>query len=63
MHNYVTAMDAGLMNNIFLPVYSLFSGFAQLTVLAYGIYLVSTGSFSIGLLESYLAYLSIFIIH
>ncbi|MEP7229520.1 MAG: ABC transporter ATP-binding protein [Ginsengibacter sp.] len=59
-HNYRTAVGAGLINNIFLPVYSMFSGFAQLTVLAYGIYLISTGSFSIGLLVSYLAYATYF---
>ena len=58
--NYTTAIGAGLANNIFLPVYSMFSGFAQLTVLAYGIYLISTGSFSIGLLVSYLAYATYF---
>ncbi len=59
-HNYNTAIGAGLVNNIFLPVYSMFSGFAQLTVLAYGIYLISIGSFSIGLLVSYLAYATYF---
>ncbi len=59
-HNYRTAVGAGLVNNIFLPVYSMFSGFAQLTVLTYGIYLISTGSFSIGLLVSYLAYATYF---
>ncbi len=58
--NYSTAIGAGLANNIFLPVYSLFSGLAQLTVLTYGIYLISTGSFSIGLLISYLAYVVYF---
>ena len=58
--NYTTAIGAGLVNNIFLPVYSMFSGFAQLTVLGYGIYLISTGSFSIGLLVSYLAYATYF---
>ncbi len=56
LQNYKTAIGAGLMNNIFLPIYSFFSGFAQLTVLAYGIYLISTGSFSVGLLVSYLGY-------
>ncbi|MEP7252318.1 MAG: ABC transporter ATP-binding protein, partial [Ginsengibacter sp.] len=58
--NYSTAIGAGLANNIFLPVYSLFSGFAQLLVLTYGIYLISTGSFTIGLLVSYLAYATYF---
>lgn len=54
--NYSTAIGAGLANNAFLPVYSLFSSLAQLIVLLYGIYLISIGSFSIGLLVSYLAY-------
>ena len=54
--NYTTATSAGLANNLLLPVYSLFSSMAQLIVLAYGIYLISTGSFSIGLLVSYLGY-------
>lgn len=58
--NYSTAIGAGLANNIFLPVYSLFSGFAQLIVLTYGIYLISVGNFSIGLLVSYLAYATYF---
>jgi ATP-binding cassette subfamily B protein len=54
--NYKTAIGAGLANNIFLPIYSMFSSFAQLTVLAYGIYLISVGEFTVGLLVSYLAY-------
>jgi ATP-binding cassette subfamily B protein len=58
--NYKTAVGAGLANNLFLPVYSFFSGLAQLTVLTYGIYLISTGSFSIGLLVSYIAYVTYF---
>ncbi len=58
--NYTTAIGAGLANNIFLPVYSLFSGFAQLVVLTYGIYLISTGSFTVGLLVSYLSYATLF---
>lgn len=55
-HNYSTAVKAGLANNIFLPTYSLFSNIAQLIVLTYGIYLISTGEFTIGLLVSYLSY-------
>ncbi len=54
--NYTTAISAGLANNIFLPVYSLFSSIAQLIVLTYGIYLIAHGEFSMGLLVSYLAY-------
>jgi ATP-binding cassette subfamily B protein len=60
LQNYKTAVSAGLVNNVFLPVYSLFAGFAQLLVLTYGIYLISAGSFSIGLLVSYLAYATYF---
>jgi ATP-binding cassette subfamily B protein len=54
--NYKTAIGAGLANNIFMPVYSLFSSIAQLIVLAYGIYLITIGHFTIGLLVSYLSY-------
>ncbi|MCW3114772.1 MAG: multidrug transporter [Segetibacter sp.] len=54
--NYDTALAAGMANNIFVPVYGLFSSVAQLIVLAFGIYLISTGEFTIGLLVSYLAY-------
>ncbi len=54
--NYKTAIGAGLANNVFMPVYTLFSSMAQLIVLAYGIYLISTGQFTIGLLVSYLSY-------
>ena len=55
-HNYNTALAAGTANNVVLPVYTLLSSLAQLIVLAYGIYLISVGEFSIGLLVSYLAY-------
>lgn len=54
--NYSTAIGAGLANNIFLPVYGFFSSLAQLVVLAFGIYLIAEGTFTIGLLVSYLAY-------
>jgi ATP-binding cassette subfamily B protein len=54
--NYGTAIGAGLANNLLLPVYGLFSSFAQLIVLAYGIHLIIIGEFSLGLLISYLAY-------
>lgn len=58
--NYSTAIGAGLANNLLLPVYSLFSSLGTLIVLAYGIYLISEGSFTIGLLVSYLAYVTTF---
>jgi ATP-binding cassette subfamily B protein len=54
--NYDTAISAGIANNIFAPFYGLLSSFAQLIVLLYGIYLISQGEFTIGLLVSYLSY-------
>ncbi|MDN5287222.1 MAG: ATP-binding cassette protein [Mucilaginibacter sp.] len=58
--NYRTAIGAGLANNFFVPVYGLFASIAQLIVLAFGIYLISIGKFSIGLLVSYLSYSTYF---
>jgi ATP-binding cassette subfamily B protein len=58
--NYKTAIGAGLANNIFVPVYGLFASIAQLIVLAFGIYLIGHGQFSIGLLVSYLSYTTLF---
>jgi len=57
---YKTAISAGLVNNIFMPVFSLCANLAQLSVLAYGIYLISTGQFTVGLLISYLSYATYF---
>ena len=54
--NYTSALAAGIANNVFIPVYGFFAAVAQLVVLTFGIYLISTGQFSIGLLVSYLAY-------
>lgn len=54
--NYKAAIGAGIANNVFIPVYGLSSAMAQLIVLVYGIYLITHGSFSVGLLVSFLAY-------
>ncbi len=54
--NYRAAKTAGVANNVFIPVYGFFASMAQLIVLTIGIYLISTGRFTIGLLVSYLAY-------
>jgi ATP-binding cassette subfamily B protein len=58
--NYSTAVSAGLANNIFMPVYSLSANVGQLIVLAFGIYLITTGQFTIGLLIGFLAYVNNF---
>lgn len=54
--NYQKAIGAGIANNLLMPVYSLFTNFAELIVLAYGIYLISIGQFTIGFLISFLSY-------
>ncbi|HVS79743.1 MAG TPA: ABC transporter ATP-binding protein, partial [Candidatus Paceibacterota bacterium] len=58
--NYETSVVAGIANNIYIPVYGMVSNAAQLVVLAFGIYLISTGNFTIGLLISYLSYVNRF---
>ena len=59
-NNYKASVGAGLANNIFMPVFTLFSNLAQLIVLAFGIYLISKGNFTIGLLISFIAYTQTF---
>ncbi|MDN3548521.1 ABC transporter ATP-binding protein [Mucilaginibacter aquaedulcis] len=58
--NYRTSIGSGLANNVFVPVYGFFASIAQLIVLTFGIYLISTGRFSLGLLVSYLSYSTLF---
>lgn len=58
--NYSTAVGAGLANNIFTPVYGLSANIGQMVVLAFGIYLIMTGNFTIGLLVGFLAYINSF---
>jgi ABC-type multidrug transport system, ATPase and permease components len=58
--NYSTAIGAGLANNIFMPVYGLSANIGQLVVLAFGIYLISTGHFTVGLLIGFLSYVNNF---
>jgi ATP-binding cassette subfamily B protein len=58
--NYRTAVTAGIANNVYVPMYGLCSAFAQLAVLAYGIALIADGQFTVGLLISYLTYVSRF---
>jgi len=58
--NYKSAVKAGIANNVFTPIFDFASNVAQLIVLAYGVYLVTTGSFTLGLLIGFLAYVSNF---
>ncbi len=58
--NYKTALKSGIANNIFTPVFGLSSSIGQMIVLVFGIYLISTGQFTVGLLISFLAYIAQF---
>ncbi len=58
--NYENAVKAGIANNVFTPVYGFSSSIGQMVVLVFGIYLISVGSFSVGLLISFLAYIAQF---
>ncbi len=60
VENFRVAIKAGLANSLFMPVYGFFSNIGQLIVLAFGIYLISTGHFTIGLLISFLSYITNF---
>ena len=54
--NYSAAIKAGVANNTFTPIYGLASNFGQLIVLSYGIALISSGQFTVGLLIGFLSY-------
>jgi ATP-binding cassette subfamily B protein len=56
--NYRTAIGAGLANNVFLPVYGMAANIGQLIVLTFGIYLIATGNFTLGLLISFFSYVT-----
>jgi ATP-binding cassette, subfamily B, bacterial len=58
--NYKKSVQAGIANNILTPVYTFASNIGQLIVLALGIWLISKGMFSVGLLISFIAYISSF---
>jgi ATP-binding cassette, subfamily B, bacterial len=58
--NYKKSLIAGLANNIFTPVYGFSANIGQMIVLSFGIYLVTTEKFSVGLLIGFLAYINSF---
>ncbi len=58
--NYSRSVKAGIANNVFMPVYTLAANLGQLIVLSLGIYLILKGHFTIGLLISFIAYVTNF---
>jgi ATP-binding cassette subfamily B protein len=58
--NYAASIGAGLASNIFMPIYGLAHNLAQLVVLSYGIYLITAGNLTVGLLIGFLLYVNSF---
>jgi ATP-binding cassette subfamily B protein len=58
--NYNKSVQAGIANTILSPVYTFASNIGQLIVLSLGIWLIIKGYFSVGLLISFIAYISNF---
>jgi len=58
--NYTKSIQAGIANNVFLPVYTLAANVGQLVVLILGIYLIMQGKFTLGLLISFISYVTNF---
>jgi len=56
--NYGAAVTAGLATNIYQPIYGFAHNLAQLIVLAYGFYLISAGSVTVGALIGFLLYVN-----
>lgn len=60
LDNYNNSVQAGIANTVLAPVYTFASNIGQLIVLALGIWLIIKGHFTIGLLISFIAYVSNF---
>src|SRR2546430_2052697 len=60
--NFSSAVEAGLVSNIFMPIYGFAYNLAQLAVLAYSFYLISTNKITINLLIGFLLYVNNFYI-
>lgn len=58
--NYKVSVRAGIANSILAPIYTFASNMGQLIVLSLGIWFIMQGRFSIGLLISFIAYVSSF---
>lgn len=60
MENYKISIRAGIANSILNPIYTFAANIGQLIVLSLGIWLIMQGRFSVGLLISFIAYVSNF---
>ncbi len=58
--NYKKSIRAGIANSILSPIYTFASNIGQIIVLSLGIWLIMQGRFTVGLLISFIAYVSNF---
>jgi ATP-binding cassette subfamily B protein len=58
--NYKASIGSGVASGFFTPMYGLASNLGQLIVLAYGLYMITTGHLTIGLLIGYILYVNSF---
>lgn len=58
--NFNAAVRAGVANELFTPVFEFAGNIAQLIVLGVGLYLIAQGSFAVGLLVSFVLYVTRF---
>ncbi|HVX83062.1 MAG TPA: ABC transporter ATP-binding protein [Devosiaceae bacterium] len=58
--NYGASVKAGIANAIFIPLYGLAYNIAQLIVLAFGIWMITQGDMTTGLLIGFLLYVTNF---
>ncbi len=58
--NFTAAMKAGVANEIFTPVYEYLGNIAMLLTLGYGLVLIASGEFAVGLLVSFVIYVTRF---
>jgi len=58
--NYNASIRAGIANNVFVPLYGLAYNIAQLIVLAFGIWMITAGDLTTGLLIGFLLYVNNF---
>jgi len=58
--NYRASVASGIANTVLIPLYGLALNLAQVSVLAYGFYLISSGTLTVGLLIGFLLYVNSF---
>ena len=58
--NFHASVGSGIANTIFTPVYDFAANTAQLIVFSYGVYLITQGNLTVGLLISFISYINRF---